>query len=535
MGAATPAVLDHAGPEARRGGAPPAHWRDARSGLFACGVAACLAGLAAVLGWRGADTPNVLFRVELFRRAGFAVWDLGWYAGHHVLGYSVLLGPLGAVLGPAGVGLAAAGLAAVSFDRLVVRSSATPRRARAASFVFAAGTVTNVAVGRLAFALGLAFGLTALLAVRHGRAVIAATLSLATALASPVAGAFLALAWLAMIVGGARSWRKLAPLVTATIAPTLFFAVVFPEGGSFPFRWSALVFVLTACAAAAWMLPARLPVARAGAGLYALACVGAFVLPTPLGANVTRLGMYVLAPVLIAFASRRRLLVLVVPILLWWQWSPALDAMVRSGADPSTTAAYYAPLVSFFQQQPNAIGRIEIPLTLRHYEAAFVAPAVPIARGWERQLDILDNPIFYGPGLDARRYHAWLLDNGIQYVALADAELDSSAVAEAAVVRSHPDYLTAVWSNSHWTVWRVVDSPGIVTGPAHLVAQTADSVLLDASGAGTVTVHVRWTPYWSVDGAACAEPAPGGWTSLEVRAAGPLVLHPMVLGDRAQC
>jgi hypothetical protein len=531
----TSAVLDHAGPEARRGGTSSARWRGAGSGVSAGLVAATLAGLAAALGWRGADTPNVLFRIELFRRAGFAVWDLGWYAGHHVLGYSLLLGPLGALLGPTGLGLAAAGLAAVSFDRLVMASWATPRRARMASLVFAAGTVTNLAVGRLAFALGLAFGLAALLAVRRRRGVLATGLSVATALASPVAGAFLALAWLAMIVSRCESWRKLAPLAAATVAPTLLLAVAFPEGGSFPFRWSALVFVLGVCAVAAWMLPAHVRVARAGAGLYALACIGAFALPTPLGANVTRLGMYALAPVLIALASRRRLLILVVPVLLWWQWSPALDAMVRSSADPSTTAAYYEPLVGFFQQQPYAVGRIEIPLTLRHYEAAYVAPSVPIARGWERQLDMLDNPIFYEPGLNAARYHAWLLDNGIQYVAVADAAPDSSAVAEVAVVRSHPDYLEAIWSNAHWTVWRVDDSAGIVTGPARLVAQTTDSVLLDASGPGTVLVRVRWTPYWSVDGAACAEPAPGGWTALNVSGAGPLVLQPMVFGDRAQC
>ena len=63
---------------------------------WAGAVAAVLAVLAAAAGWRGADVPNYLFRVELFRRAGFTIWSSAWYGGHHTLGYSVLLPPLAA-------------------------------------------------------------------------------------------------------------------------------------------------------------------------------------------------------------------------------------------------------------------------------------------------------------------------------------------------------------------------------------------------------------------------------------------------------
>ena len=34
-----------------------------------------------VLGWRGSDLPAQLFRVELFRRYGFVLWNSQWFGG----------------------------------------------------------------------------------------------------------------------------------------------------------------------------------------------------------------------------------------------------------------------------------------------------------------------------------------------------------------------------------------------------------------------------------------------------------------------
>ena len=55
------------------------------------------------------------------------------------------------------------------------------------------------------------------------------------------------------------------------------------------------------------------------------------MVPTPLGANLNRFGMYAAGPALLAVVPMRRMLVLVIPWLLFWQWSPALDAMLRAG------------------------------------------------------------------------------------------------------------------------------------------------------------------------------------------------------------
>src|SRR6476619_2661185 len=75
-------------------------------------LAATLAGLALTLHWQGADWPAQLFRIDVFRRAGFVVWNLQWYDGHHVLGYSVLAPAAGALLGPGGLAVLSAAVAA---------------------------------------------------------------------------------------------------------------------------------------------------------------------------------------------------------------------------------------------------------------------------------------------------------------------------------------------------------------------------------------------------------------------------------------
>jgi hypothetical protein len=87
-------------------------------------------------------------------------------------------------------------------------------------------------------------------------------------------------------------------------------------------------------------------------------------------------------------------------------------------------------VVSFLEAQRGPIGRVEIPSTYRHWEAAYAAPDLSLARGWERQLDRAYNPIFYADELDPHAYRRWLADNGVAYVALPDTQLDDSSLLE---------------------------------------------------------------------------------------------------------
>ncbi len=145
------------------------------------------------------DLAAQVFRTDLFDRAGFATWDNFWYGGHHVPGYSMLYPPLAALTSPRVVGSASLVIAALIFARLV---RSRWEHIGLATAWFTVGMATNLLAGRLTFALGVAVGLGAVAAAAGRRPLLTVVLAGLTPLASPVAGAFLALGG-AAVVGGA--------------------------------------------------------------------------------------------------------------------------------------------------------------------------------------------------------------------------------------------------------------------------------------------------------------------------------------------
>jgi hypothetical protein len=206
-------------------------------------------------------------------------------------------------------------------------------------------------------------------------------------------------------------------------------------------------------------------------------------------------------------------IVLAIP-LLFWQWFPAFDTMVFARTDPSTHRAYYQPLLRYLIAQGDTFGRVEIPDTYRHWEAAYVAPRIPLARGWERQLDYAYDADFYKNTLTATAYESWLSENGVQYVALPDAQLDSSSTVEAKLIKSGLPYLQPVWHDTHWRVFRFREYRGLVDGPARLTALTPDAFTLRVTGPGVVTIHIHDSPHWAVQGTGCTSASPDTWIQL---------------------
>lgn len=476
---------------------------------------AALAGLLALLaplaGWRGSDLPAHLFRVGLVERDGFTVWNNHWFGGHHTVGYSVLVPVAGALVGLWALAVVSAAGAAWLFDAVVRR--ALGERRPLASCCFALGTFTNVLVGRIPFALGLALALAAVLAVLHRRGALAGALAVATALASPVAGAFLALAftsWALASRGPTRAQRLVLAVLAA--APVVVLAVLYPQGGTFPLRWPAMVWTVGVSLGVAWLVPERHRAVRWGAGLYALVVVLVFLVPNPLGGNVVRLGMYVAAPLLLALvAPSRRLALAVVPALVWWQWSPALDTIVHANADESTQETFYEPLLGFLGSVGAETERIEVVPTKRHWETVYVALDFPIARGWERQLDLRYHGRLYDDDLTAREYRAWLHDTGVSYVALADAPLDPGGEAEARLLERGIQGLELVWADAGWRVWEVLGEPDLVDGTATVLAVDADRLELWVTRPSDVLVRVRASAYWAAEPARCIETGDDGW------------------------
>jgi hypothetical protein len=256
-----------------------------------------------------------------------------------------------------------------------------------------------------------------------------------------------------------------------------------------------------------------------------------------MGGNAARLGMLFGGPVLACVLHGRRarvLAVLALP-LLYWSIAPAVRDVAAAAGDPSTSAAYYAPLLRFLDSARNPgtpPPRIEIVFTRNHWEAARVAPHIPIARGWERQVDRKVNKLFYKPGLTAEAYRTWLERTGVRWVALPDAKLDYSAKAEAQLIRAGLPYLRPAWHSAHWRVFAVRPAPALVEGPASLTAMGAESFSVRARRAGRVVVRVRFTSHWSLPQAAgCVTRSPEGWTELHLRHPGRVSVTTELGGD----
>jgi hypothetical protein len=261
------------------------------------------------------------------------------------------------------------------------------------------------------------------------------------------------------------------------------------------------------------LLPAGFGRLRTGIALYALACIGAFVITSPVGSNVDRLGELFAGPAAAAALWPRRRVVfglLALPLAYWQLQAPIRDVVVASG-DPSVAAAYYAPLERFLDRQLGGPFRIEIPFTENHWEAARVTPRFAIARGWERQLDAGQNGLFYRGTLTSAAYRRWLHYDAIRFVALADAPLDYSAKQEAALIRAGQPYLEPVMRAAHWRVYAVAAATPLASGPATLTRLEGQGFTLRFARPGTSEVRIRFTPYWAARGG-CVSRAPGGFT-----------------------
>ena len=487
---------------------------------LALSVLLAVAGGVIYLAWAppSADLAAQTFRADLFGREGFALWNAQWYGGHHLPAYSVLFPPLAALLGPRGAGAVAAVACAGLFAPLV--RGHWGERAWLGAAWFAAGAAGLLLTGRMAFLLGFAIGLGALLAWQRGRFALGVALAALTGLGSPVAAVFLAVA------GAATLTRRGFVIAAVTIAPVVVLTAVFPEGGGEPFVFSAFFPALLVPPFVALVLPGERTL-LVGAVLLAAIAVLCFVVTSPVGGNVVRLAPMVLGPLTAcALLGRRDVLLAALALpLLAWQFSAGVRNVAHASGDPSVHPGYSAPLVSFMTRKPGPPGRVEIPFTANHWEATWVALHVPIARGWERQLDHKVNPVFYEGTLTPARYERWLRASGVSWVALPDVDLDPSARAEARLLRAGQPYLIPAWRSAHWRVWRVRGARGIVPPPARLVAATPDTLTIRMPRAGAVVVRERWTPYWLAKGA-CVSPTAGDWTRVAVRGARTVTLRP---------
>ena len=483
---------------------------------------------------RTPDLAAHIFRAELFSREGFTIWNGQWYGGHHTLAYSVLSPPLVWLLGPQVTGGLASIAATAGFTELV-RNHFGVYRYRWGALWFGLGSATLMATNRLPFALGVAFGLAACLALQRDRRLLAPLLGVLAAISSPVAGLFVAMGGVAYGLaarGEGVPVKRIdgAAIAVAGLAPPVLLTVAFTEGGYAPFPFSAYVAIPAFCALAFLVLPRGEHTLRVAVVLYVVGATAALVVNTAMGGNAVRLGALMGGP-LVACALSGRIRKPVVPIvvmlaaLMVWQWSAAARDIYKASSDPVAKASYFDPVREYMKLLPDQ-RRLEIPFTLGHWEGAEVASEVPLARGWLRQLDTGRNPIFYKGPLNELNYANWLSENAVRYVALPDAKPDKSAYQERALIESGLPYLRLRAKFEHWRIYEVtLPTPMVISsGGANIELEQlgSDQVLLRVRKPGSALVRVRWTQYWLAKGG-CVE-RDGDWTRVTARRTGFLKL-----------
>ncbi|GAA4700438.1 hypothetical protein [Phytohabitans rumicis] len=503
-------------------------------------LATVLGALYLALPKMGSDLSAQVARAGFFADHGLTPIDLRWYGGTNQFGYSLVSQPVMALIGVRVTGALALLGAAVAFAALLVRTGVP--RPLLGSLVGAVCIAGNLVSGRVTYALGVAFGLCALLALP--RRYVAAALALLASATSPVAGLFLGLAGVALFL---TRRREGALLTIAAAVPLSVTALLFGEGGWMNIsRTDAVHAIVTSLAVAVLV---AYPAVRVGALLSAGGVLLAALVHTPVGLNATRLAAMFALPVLAACARlprppsgarspritarvhlprrvRRRWatagLAGTLALVYWWQ-PPVVWDDLRDRGNPTSDPAYFAPLLAELRARQPA-GRIEVPPTRDYWEAAYL-DGFPLARGWLRQVDIARNTLFFetvpgaagtGVPLTADAYRAWLAANAVEFVAVPDAQLSWVGRAEAALV---PQVLTEVWSGPHWRLYAVPDPVPIVAAPATLVAQDAASLTFEAPAAGKVRVKLRHSRWLRVNGDAALEPD-GAWLAVLVPAAG---------------
>ena len=499
-------------------------WRLAPTLLSVVGAVVYL-----VLGPRSPDLAAHVFRSELFGREGFTIWNGQWYSGHHTPAYSVLSPPLGWLLGPQLLGAASSVAATACFEAITRRHYGT-RSAAWGAVWFGVASVTLLFTARLAFALGVAFGLAALFALQRRRPRSAVALAVLSALASPVAGLFVSLCGAALALGSTRRRRTGAALAAAGLVPSVILSAAFPEGGYVPFPLGIFLPILLFSLLAAGLMARREPVLAWGAALYGAGTTLTFVVPTAMGGNTERLGELAAGPLLAcALTVRRRFavpLALLFVALAAWQWYPAVRDVRKGLTDPSARRGYYEPLTRWLREAPG-VHRVEALFSFGKWESAEVARELPLARGWSRQLDTRHHGIFYGrERMGPRSYRRWLDRNGVTHVAVPRARLDRTAKEERRLIGAGLPYLRRRWSNRDWRVYEVRGPRPIVvprgSAAIGLESMSSDRLVLRVTRPGTAMVRVRWTPYWLAH-EACVRPA-GEWTKVRASRRGVLLL-----------
>ncbi len=285
--------------------------------------------------------------------------------------------------------------------------------------------------------------------------------------------------------------------------------------------WNSAILPTVAALTAALLFPREWRLLRVLGWVYLVAVQLSWLVPSPVGTNIGRLGLIFtavgLAVVVVergaserpawatSLAARRvgrratiGLIAASMITLTSWQVATAAQDAI-STAPPESLSVDLDPLVDQLQARGSALGRVEVVPTASHREAAALAPYVNLARGWNRQADAARNRIFYRDRpLTADAYQRWLRNWAVRFVVLPNAAPDDAAVQEAALVAGGLPYLERVWSDAQWALYEVHNPRSLVSAPAEIIDFDSAEVTLYTPVAGPVVVRIGFSRWLSL-------------------------------------
>ena len=302
-------------------------------------VASALAGVLHLLWWRLYATPGGDIAAQdawaAFARAHpGSAYDLAWYGGMHPVSYSAVSPYLMAFLGVRPT-MVVAGTLTAGLLALLLERSRFVTRPMLPAVVGAIALTGNAVSGRVTFGLGMLFGIATLLAVfgwsvdprAHPwlfrlRAVLIVALTAVTTAASAVAGLFLGLVAAALWLTGRH--RMAYAIGLPPVAVVAVSAWLFPLSGVQPMAWNSAILPTVAGLTAALLFPRDWRVLRVLGWIYLVAVQLAWLVPSPVGTNIGRLGLiFTLVGLAIVVAERGS------------AWTTSLAARPSAAAPPS--------------------------------------------------------------------------------------------------------------------------------------------------------------------------------------------------------
>ncbi|WP_251050506.1 hypothetical protein [Streptomyces sp. ISL-86] len=229
---------------------------------------------------------------------------------------------------------------------------------------------------------------------------------------------------------------------------------------------------------------------------------------------------------------RRLSLPLVLALAVAWVGG-STAAHLRDTVEVPAWAAETDGVVGALKRMGADRSRVEVVMARSHREAAVLAPHVNLARGWNRQADVVRGRLFYersggngGPAgaLTPGAYRRWLDQWAVGFVVLHNGPLDGAWEREYMLVARGPGYLEPVWQDENWRIYRVKDPVPMVDPPASVVSSNSAEVVVRMPEPGTVTLRIAYSPWLRAD-AGCLDPEhDGGLTRLTASRPGDITI-----------